>query len=668
MRTSPQKKTSSYRKSRNINSVRRKSGRKKSVGGAICGAGGEEDEWKNFIHDLKETDIDEIVNLLYEQVVHSSSYKAVINLLSEEQKFIIETLELTGDNPTLLNSIGDYYYKQVVETYDTNYFDNISIAMQEDIINKVENRGKHTLMRLIYNYNNTTTPNISYITGPSAISQFHSKKYDKMVYIFYEQHGLQEGCDSYDLSPNMEIQDYLFELFQNTNVFIDFYYEMDLYDDIKTFSKVYDPYKYITYIDKLRGLISRCSIPATRDVPECKLIRAHLSDIRHTTNTHPTIRKFLYHLPQNHKTSRELFDSIINDIETIPGLLDLIRYYASSVHNVVDAYINILEQASSKIEKSYIHSQIKEFIINNIIPEALNVHKASKKIIMMRDSGISGTEYDNAAYNFKGRMIRLDARRMDVYLLSRVFRKFNISNNKANNIDQPLEAHNIIIYAGGAHSNLYAKFLEFLEFDKLYEYLGGYSSKGFSDAIASKQSELEVLNTRCVPMGGVKQPLFRRNPNYSQPVSENINDFYNLKNMGQFYNQYKDDFEEVRTIRPPGNKVIVHTAESSIGYIHGDIFSKDDHTHILYKKNNIDKLATIFYSKIERNKYKLIIPLKISKYIDDPIQFYENIDKSKLQHEFGYVELHPMLHIDTILRNSYRIVIDRQTNKLLFYP
>ena len=83
----------------------------------------------------------------------------------------------------------------------------------------------------------------------------------------------------------------------------------------------------------------------------------------------------------------------------------------------------------------------------------------------------------------------------DTYLLARVFKDFNMNEieKKAYKgaTDQPDKAHNIIIYAGNAHSEVYRKFLNQLDFKQIAT--TGVSSNEFFT---------------CVNMKKINQPFF----------------------------------------------------------------------------------------------------------------------------------------------------------------
>ena len=89
---------------------------------------------------------------------------------------------------------------------------------------------------------------------------------------------------------------------------------------------------------------------------------------------------------------------------------------------------------------------------------------------------------------------------VDVYLLARVFKNFNIK-KKAHKgeTDQPIRANNIIIYCGDIHANNYRNFLKRIGFEEI-EHAGN---------LTEDNANL-IPNTpkNCLDMKKIKQPFF----------------------------------------------------------------------------------------------------------------------------------------------------------------
>jgi hypothetical protein len=100
---------------------------------------------------------------------------------------------------------------------------------------------------------------------------------------------------------------------------------------------------------------------------------------------------------------------------------------------------------------------------------------------------------------------------VDGYLLGRVFKTFDIDTqdlNKQRPTDEPSEPHNIIIYAGNAHSNNYRRFLE----KKLgFITIGcvGKDWRDFPEHMTKEDEEKEKpIPANCIDMEDFPQPFF----------------------------------------------------------------------------------------------------------------------------------------------------------------
>ena len=96
----------------------------------------------------------------------------------------------------------------------------------------------------------------------------------------------------------------------------------------------------------------------------------------------------------------------------------------------------------------------------------------------------------------------------DSYVLARIFKKFDIDtedSNKKRPTDEPQEPHNIIIYSGYRHSQVYRKFLIQL----------GFEDKGTGGTGIMDDNDIpkDGFGPRyCVDMKNITQPLFSRLP------------------------------------------------------------------------------------------------------------------------------------------------------------
>jgi len=131
----------------------------------------------------------------------------------------------------------------------------------------------------------------------------------------------------------------------------------------------------------------------------------------------------------------------------------------------------------------YVNKRIRDILYGYHTPSYRFTYKDIKKL----------TE---SMYSIFNKIFEFNLLIVDAYLLARIFKTFKIDDPYSYNrrkTDEPAEPHNIIIYAGNAHSQRYRLFLNYLGFN-LIENAGGLEKpEGF---------------TNCVNMKGIEQPFF----------------------------------------------------------------------------------------------------------------------------------------------------------------
>ena len=95
-------------------------------------------------------------------------------------------------------------------------------------------------------------------------------------------------CDRFDSFDKEEdftsIEDYLYKLITNTDVFIDIFAELHTYDKSGEYPRNYIPYENMNgRIAKLFKKFKKCLQKNTRHDEDCKLARIHYIDIRTET-------------------------------------------------------------------------------------------------------------------------------------------------------------------------------------------------------------------------------------------------------------------------------------------------------------------------------------------------------------------------------------------------
>jgi hypothetical protein len=220
------------------------------------------------------------------------------------------------------------------------------------------------------------------------------------------------------------------------------------------------------------------------------------------------------------------FYPFINDISTISSeqeFLDVLRNYLL-FHNSI---------LMKKMVRSSIYQTILRFIVDEIKLLALPLKKPLqtnlKNLFILLENyrvtydstgtpkkvTVSSEDADiiiSYVKMFKHFLLDMEALIADAYLLSRVFKKFNINTDepkKKRGFDEPQTPHNVIIYAGDLHSKRYRKFLE-----------NNMNCKRLEQNIYDHS--MPVHSTNCINMEGIKQPLFSYIPtegfvHYSEP-------------------------------------------------------------------------------------------------------------------------------------------------------
>ena len=161
-----------------------------------------------------------------------------------------------------------------------------------------------------------------------------------------------------------------------------------------------------------------------------------------------------------------------------------------------------IQKELSKIKDQRLIDNIIIFIRNEFLEQTKRYRKRwQHNVPIILSSSHKDSTKDNAliaAINdilLTNSTIIMRALVADTYLLARVFKDFNMKEIEEKGYkgatDQPDKAHNIIIYAGNAHSEVYRKFLNQLDFKQIAT--TGVSSNEFFT---------------CVNMKKINQPFF----------------------------------------------------------------------------------------------------------------------------------------------------------------
>ena len=449
----------------------------------------------------------------------------------------------------------------LIQTYNTSVLDVSDPTFKDACIEQAhkcayeENDAYGTYQRtvlsqLILNHSNQNDPTVpkenkkpitDFIGGPKTLTMHWSKKYKKLIYIFGEHHEEKTDCEKFKSlrgKNQMLIEDYLLQLFKNSDVFIDFYLETGREN------KDIDGKRRIKI---LSNVFKNClHNPNTKENENgCKLSRMHYFDVRkETSDLKPdpmsffcwTMGSLIYSIDAEVKDNMDLPKEIValmmlsyflNDTNTYDTKIKPVLQEFSEIkideskdkddekyseyQKFWDKQIEEHTFVAKKVVKSTIHEEIKSFIkkemcnakfFNKKIDIKTLIKTVKEFIITVNKYKING-EYDFINYNvsdlkilinleFVAMLITINAYITDYYLLCRIFKVFDFTKLKNHRwTDEPEEPHNIIIYAGDLHSENVRKFLQ--------------ENLGFK-MISDTQSRNGIDN--CISMLNFPQPFF----------------------------------------------------------------------------------------------------------------------------------------------------------------
>ena len=434
--------------------------------------------------------------------------------------------------------------KNLLETYNADILTKEKSLIQ-DLFYKYSNenfegnKGNTVLMKLIKNYYDNKkdiSQKINKIGGPISLTLQCSDKYNMSVYIFGEYHSsgidcqlekediikeLRKDCPSnYIRDTNSGkcfseygssghkiknsivsrkhelIEDFLTNLFRKTSAFIDFYIETPGYKGRDYIGDEKHPYDQGNLrIWKLSKRFYECLSSIKRKTNSlCNLVRVHYIDIRSNVsnievNDVSYLRSF-----RSDKDNKWLYNKRV--FKTIKKLVSENTYEYQNFWKEQLLQSNISKKEflrttlpkkfllnffekeiikSAMIHREYFQSKFKTYNTNNI-----NIDDIMK--------GIEHTIPPNSVV-------------IDMYTISRMFKKFkNVKN-------QPENPHNIILYAGEAHSTMYRTFFKELDFKNVSE-TKGVSYNYFNSDLSKKKYKSNSSYNNCVDISNFKQPFF----------------------------------------------------------------------------------------------------------------------------------------------------------------
>jgi hypothetical protein len=126
--------------------------------------------------------------------------------------------------------------------------------------------------------------------------------------------------------------------------------------------------------------------------------------------------------------------------------------------NMFDYMLSTFPKIAKEYSRSYYKDKIRQRIVNKLLTTytPINFNKLiHKAIFVLHQPKVNFQRTLRILIKLSDYFFHAMALVMDTYCLSRVFKKFDVETDF-----QPKETHNIIIYAGDLHSQLYSEFIE----------------------------------------------------------------------------------------------------------------------------------------------------------------------------------------------------------------
>lgn len=365
------------------------------------------------------------------------------------------------------------------ETYNASFLKNGRKSTMEFFISTAQTakklnitKGNQTLISLINNYANNKTPIPKYIAGPLSLTLFWSDKYQLYAYVFGEFHSPHTDCEKYvEHLPDdsMKIETFLEKLITTTPAFLDVFIEWaPARDQVVNYPKT-----GLTRINTIYETLQKCIHYSTRHHKDCDLTRLHWVDVRKgdvsssTLNDLSYLRAYLIHktdLLDTTNAAKTLRSILRNDKRIRKILEELNTPSLTEYKNFMKKQVTQSALVQKEMTHSFLCKEIEKFCTEDLIKEGLYIRETFQKYIpILLDDKSTDQKIEIALLWLARATVGVNAIMMDFYTLSRIFKKFNIQKSKskqARNVDQPESPHNIIIYAGDAHSAKYRNFFD----------------------------------------------------------------------------------------------------------------------------------------------------------------------------------------------------------------
>lgn len=450
--------------------------------------------------------------------------------------------------------------EDLIETYNASFLSKAPKQLQQACYNEAQvclgleknltydKKYRNVLAQLINNHYNATKPDVEFIGGPATLTCHFSETYKKLIYIFGEEHSTITDCEKIKHQKGELIENYLGNLVANTNCFLDIFIEIPGYKGLKYKNSLGEHIYSALRLYQIGNHFENCINTPTRNKNIlCNLSRIHYFDVRNFQGEEgpDPISDFIFKyfpIGANLKTGdfdiyidqlitfAVTYSSIMNGFLIDPKDTDNFKNFWLSQLRLNKYVVKELDRAGEFAEL------IKTFIEKEILSSAKEYGSDLRKITNRVLHNISiwprnKVHDENLIIDFENMIdtaIIPNSRVADAYTLARIFKKFKIDTtnlDKKRDTDEPEEAHNIIIYAGDYHSEIYRKFLsEVLKFTPIAK-IGkiNIDEENMNPKNCINMKEADV-NSNMFFSGWSIQPLFSSWPPVQQPNIEKLNE------------------------------------------------------------------------------------------------------------------------------------------------
>ena len=474
----------------------------------------------------------------------------------------------------------DTLCEKLIKTYNTTIIDQMPYHLQQALYSnasscsrdsyKQNEKDRTVLAELIYNHftKKSEKQELSqhYIGGPMTLTCHWSETYQKLIYIFGEEHSERTDCPE---QPGvMLIEKYLKRFTQINDIYLDILVELP--------AKKPKDLKYLKPLSEHEGLanarlfkigteFSECMDGYDRNPQNCSRSRIHYIDIRNIERESgdglDALSIFIINcfdiFDDSKKDANEKKNELFNLARSplgqhlMNGFLipkDNKKEYLQFWNNMVlDNYYVKKEldhtdkQMSEKISdflKKQIEEELDRKYHDETDPTSVLIQQKIEliKYYMDNDTMIEPQTIVDYFDDLMYLVLNTNSLLVDFYTLSRIFKRFNLqpeNEQKRRTTDEPENASNIIIYAGNTHCNIYRKFLKEIGFSLIADI--GKAKSTPRNCIDMKERDIEGSWSL--------QPLFSAWPPPTQPSLQKAESKKEEKEAKQLFLAEKADYE-----------------------------------------------------------------------------------------------------------------------------